>query len=351
MKVEVFMKKSFAFILFVLFFLNFSVFTESFSVQKLNEVNFSDIFESHSYKASFNDAFHINLPKDMTYVCGIEINMKIPEEIAAWRDSVSYSLYENITPKPNEKTKSYNGKKISYATLPSRLSLNVYIPLNQDFNIKDNPYSERIPVTPKLDNNDIFFKLQLVLKELPESFENLSINTTVKLVLIDKGKLNLSVEPSKQSSYPVLVKKNGSNKAKIEQKPKSKNYKVFIDDNPITSFSNLFLTTGEHHASIVSDSYRNELRTFIVEQGKTTNLSVELRGIEPTLNFICPLNTEIFFDEQNIENPKNTFIIEPGEHSVKMVVSDYEVVKTFIAQNGRSYSISLDINANVYEEY
>ena len=326
--------------------------SENFKVGKLWDISFGDVTETVDFKAGIDDAVHIKLPEDMTYVCGIEINMKIPEEIAAWRNSVAYSLYDDVKPKPSEKKKDYSGKRISYATIPGRLSLHIYIPLTQEFNIKDSPYSEKIPVTPKVDKKDLFFRLQLILEEAPETFGSAKIEISVKPVLIDKGRLNFSVEPAKQLNLPTLTKNADS--AKKSQKDtkceKSAKYTIFIDDKEIPNFNTMLLPTGEHHVSIVSESYRNELRTFIIEQAKTTNLSVELRSIEPTLIFICPMNTEIYFDEKLIENPKTAFIIEPGEHSAKMVVGDYEIVKNFTAVNGRSYTMSLDIDANIYEE-
>ena len=325
---------------------------EDFKIGRLRDVKFSEVTESVTFKAGINDAIHINLPEDMTYVCGIEINMKIPEEIAAWRNSVAYSLYEDVKPKPSEKKTEYSGKRISYATIPGRLSLNIYIPLTAEFNIKDSPYSEKIPVSPKGDKKDLFFRLQLAMEQVPETFGNAEIEATVKAVLIDKGKLNFSVEPARQLNLPVLTKENEQakkkqKKAKQAEKPE---YTIFIDDNEIQSTGAMLLPTGEHHVSIVSESYRNELRTFVIEQAKTTNLSVELRSIEPTLIFICPMNTEIYFDDKQIENPKTAFIIEPGEHSAKMIVGDYEIVKNFTAINGRSYTMSLDIDASIYEE-
>ncbi len=325
---------------------------EDFKIGKLKDVKFSEVTESVTFKAGINDAIHINLPEDMTYVCGIEINMKIPEEIAAWKNSVAYSLYDDVKPKPSEKKTEYSGKRISYATIPGRLSLNIYIPLTSAFSIKDSPYSEKIPVSHKENKKDLFFRLQLAMEQMPETFGDAQLEVTVKAVLIDKGKLNFLVEPAKQLNLPTLTKageqqKKQQKKSKKGEKPE---FTVFIDDKEIHETGEMLLPTGEHHVSIVSESYRNELRTFVIEQAKTTNLSVELRSIEPTLIFICPMNTEICFDDKQIDNPKTAFIIEPGEHSVKMTVGDYEIVKNFTAINGRSYTMSLDIAASIYEE-
>lgn len=329
-----------------------AVHAENFKVGEIRELKLAEAESTATVSAGVNDALRIRLPDDMTYVCGIELNMRIPETIAAWRDSVAYSLYEDVARQKG--SSELKGRRLSFATIPGRLSLNVYVPLTDEFNIKDNPYSERIPVMPKIIDNSVFFRFQLVMEDVPETFAGAMMDVTAKAVLIDKGTLSLTVEPAKQTDLPVLRSQGDGSKSEkknAKAKPKDgKKFTVYIDDKPITSFRNVLLDTGEHHASIVSDSYRNELRTFVIDKARTTNLSVELRGIEPTLIFVCPVNTQIFFDEKQIENPKTAFIIEPGEHSVKMVVGDYEIVKTISAVNGRSYTMSLDIDASIYEE-
>lgn len=319
--------------------------SEEFSVSEVDEVIFEDITQAVRFRAGLDDAIHVNLPEDMTYVCGIEINLKIPEEIAAWRDSVAYSLYELVIPQGRRR---FSGRRISYATIPGRLSLNVYIPLTDEFSIKDSPYSERIPVRPSLKRGDIFFRLQTAMaaKDLPDYFQDAQLEVSVKPVLVNKGRLNLSIVPASPLELPSLSsQKNGSKGAK-----KGGSYTLYIDDVRSEVGSLLLLPAGEHHVSVVSEDYRNELRTFIVEQARTTNLSIELRGIEPTLTFVCPKTTEIFFDETRVENPKSAFLIDPGEHSVKMVVGDYEIVRSFVAANGKSYTIRLDIDASIYDE-
>ncbi|MBR0098774.1 MAG: hypothetical protein IJP90_03565, partial [Treponema sp.] len=155
------------------------------------------------------------------------------------------------------------------------------------------------------------------------------LEITAKPVLKNKGALDLSVTP---------------------QSTEEKKYSVFIDDEPVQAYSHKLLPTGEHHLSIVSDSYRNELRTFRIEQAKTTSLSVNMRGIEPLVKLICPKDTKVFLDGLPVTNTTEAVSVTQGEHAVKFILGDYEIVKTISAMNGRTYSVNLNVDATISED-
>lgn len=314
----------------VVFSLALPFFAEDFRVHAVVPVQFSDIFSETKCTAGINDAIFITLPADMTYVSGIELHFKVPEIVAAWRDTIAYSLYEPITPRPSEKQIDYSGSRISVGTFPGKLSHTIYIPLSEQMEIKNSPYYEKIAVQPNSKQGFIFFRMQLAMKGVPEEFENALFEITAKPVLIEKGKLRLFV---------------------IEPKEKKETYSVFIDSNPFTASENgNLLSMGEHHLSISSENYRNEVRTFRIEQAKETVLTIPLRGIEPTIKLVSPENAQVFFDGVPVENARDAFEISQGEHIVKFIIGDYEVVRNITAVNGRSYTVNLSIDAAVTED-
>ena len=75
-----------------------------------------------------------------------------------------------------------------------------------------------------------------------------------------------------------------------------------------------------------------------------------MRGIEPLIKIIAPENANIQFDGNSITDTKNIFSTTPGDHVIKFTIGDYEVIKTINAVNGRSYTVSLDIDASVSED-
>lgn len=277
--------------------------------------------------ATMDDALLITLPADMTYVSGIELKFKIPEIIAAWRDTIAYSLYDDVTPRPSERTVDYEGTRISVNTFPGKLSHIVYIPLSEQIEIKQSPYHEKIAVMPNTKDGYVFFRMQLAMKGVPEDFENAVFDITAKPVLLNKGKLRL-----------IITEPNG------EHKP----YTIAIDEKPFKEGS--LLATGEHHLSITSDEYRNEVRTFRIEQAKTMELAVTMRGIEPLIKIVSPENAQIYFDGELLTATKDPFAVTQGDHTVRFVIGDYEVVRTVSAMNGRSYTVNLSVDAAVTED-
>ncbi len=300
---------------------------ESFRVHQLIPLRLS-ASESSDVSAGMNDAIAITLPDDMTYISGIELTVKIPTQIAEWPDSVAYSLYEGISPKPTPKNIDYSGNRSEVKTFPARLSTTIYIPLSKKFTIKNSPYSVRLKETQAKAGESVFFRMQLAMKGVPESFDKAKFQITAKAVLADEGRLSISI------SDP--TGKKGA-------------YSLFIDDKPVAiEKDGILLASGEHSLSVQSEVYRNEVRSFRIDKAKTTKLEVALRGIEPLVKISAPQNAKIFFDGNEVS--KKVFTTTPGEHSVKFTVGDYEVVKNLNAQNGRSYTVTLNVDASVSEE-
>ncbi len=284
--------------------------------------------------SGINDAIAIFLPADTTFLQALEIEIKIPDLISHYMGAVAYSIYTDISPVPSHEEIDYSGKRQMIDTLPGRLSLSLVIPLEQEHTIKQSPYTTILPVVYDKTDRFAFFRFQLVMKGIPESFDKETLGVTVKPVYVDKGKLSLDMK------YPLDEKHN----------PIEKPYSVFIDENPVVLDDNtLILDTGMHHLTIVSDFYRNETRVFTIEQAQNTSVSIQLRDIAPTLQLALPEGTTVFFNDNNIQNGKEPFIIEQGEHILRLIVGDYEITKTIQAVNGRSYTVNLSMEVDITE--
>ena len=172
------------------------------------------------------------------------------------------------------------------------------------------------------------------MKGIPESFDKELFDITIKPIYIDKGRLVLDLK------YPV------NQQLETIEKP----YTIFIDEIPTNlNDSNTILDTGIHHISIVSDFYRNETRIFTIEQAQSTLLEIQLRDIAPTLQFLIPAGTQIFLDDNLIENGEIPFIVSQGEHIIRCVIGDYEVIKSIQVINGRSYIVNLKFEMDILE--
>ena len=315
-------------------------YAESFRVHKLHNVELAGNFETKNIKIGINDAICVNLPGDMTFIDGIEVSMKVPQIIAEWSDTVVYSAYENLNPAPSEEKIDYSGNRLSVHTIPGRLSHIINIPLKTETEIKESPYAYLLTDLQNIAEKFVFLRFQLAMKGVPESFESAMFDINIKPILLNKGKLSLNISSPEKSSVSDEV-------SGIKQ------YSVYIDEKLITNnpeYKGILLETGEHHLALTSESYRNEVRTFRIEQAAETKLQITLKGIEPEIKIVSPENAAVFFDNEPLENIKTPFITTPGEHSVKFIIGDYEVVKNFSVVNGRTYTVNLDINASVTED-
>lgn len=299
--------------------------------QNLEELNHIESLDfSNTIEAEINDGVIIKLPDDMTYIEGIELKIKIPQLVAEWPNSVVYTFYNNLSPTPNTDVIDYRGVRAHTNIFPSRLSLVVQIPLKESIKLKASPYAAIVPFIPEIINNSIFFRLQLAMKGVPNDFEKSKFIITAKPIFTDKGKLELEILPPSNT----------------ELQP----YTVFIDGTDYThKEKELFLNTGLHSVSIVSDFYRNEVRNVMIAQTESSKVAITLRDITPEIHITAPDNAKIFIDGKEIENWSNVMQISQGDHSFRFVVGDYEIMKTVKAENGRSYTVSIGIDATITE--
>jgi hypothetical protein len=283
---------------------------------------------------SINDALAVELPDDRTFLKGVMLDLVIPTEIASFPGAVAYSFYDNISPGPAEGRIDYDGTRILFEVLPPRMGLSIGIPYGTPSALKTNPYIRLVPFTLSSNSSLIFFRIQLVMKGVPENVLNSLITVAVKPVYEDRGRLSLKIiYPRDKNNVPI-------------EKP----YTVFIDEQAVELAGGvLILDSGVHHLSIVSDFYRNETRTVTVPKAKTLALEVPLTDIAPLLAVSAPDGTEVFFDGEKIDAYQKAFPIAPGDHTVRFLLGGYESIKSIHAVNGRTYSVSVDFNIEITE--
>lgn len=321
-------KKTFS-ICFIIFFVFQLSFAENFRVRQNHCADFSTNTQSQTAKLGFNDSFSIILPKNNEFLEGLELEFKIPQELLQYKHCVGYAFYHKLSPTPSSENIDYNGTQLFIDTLPARLSMVVQIPVNENLKIEESPFAAILP-SMVLGNDDvIFLRLLPIMKGLPDNIEDLVFEITAKPILSSQGILNLSL------TFP-------------EENPKE--VAVFIDEKPVSSIKEpIRLEEGIHYLAVTSENYRTEVRTFSVERGKTSNLSVNLRDTTPELIVSAPANTKVLLDGEVFAWDKGTATILPGEHTLKFVLADYEVTKTFNAINGKTYNMALTIDIQYNE--
>ena len=305
---------------------------ESFRVSRVHELAVVQTPDSEgTARLGINEALAISLPADQTFIEGLELKFDIPEAVASWMDSVACSVYANISPTPKATQIDYSGTRAYVKTLPGKLSWVLQIPLKKENSIKSNNYTTKVDSVITPSSNIIFVRLQPVMKGVPEETLNAIVPITVKPILMNKGQLSFKLLPPEKKLEPCTI---------------------FIDDKmtPLSEDSRVLLDTGVHDISIISESYRNEVRTVRIERAKTTELTVEMKSLEPTLLITAPEGTEVLLDDVKCTSLGKEFVITEGEHKIKFTIGDYEIVRSITAIKGKTYtanfSLDLDISEN-----
>ena len=320
--------------LFILIFFisTLSLSAETFRVSKVHtaEINSSPDSEI-SVNLGINDSLAITLPENQEYIEGIELKFSIPEAVAYWMDSVACSIYENINPIPDSSRIDYSGSRIFVRTLPNKLSWVLQIPLKKENSIKSNNYTQKLDKIVNPADNIIFLRLQPVMKGVPDETLNSIIPITIKPILSNKGKLNLSLIPPENELNPCSI---------------------FIDDKMIIypTEEDIFLPAGVHDISIISEAYRNELRTVRIDQARQTDLTVKMKSINPTIFVSAPEGTAVFLDDNEFTQFDNETEIAEGEHKIKFVIGNYEMIRTINAIKGKTYKANFSLELQITEE-
>ena len=281
--------------------------------------------------AQADDAIVISLPEDTLFIEGVEILFKVPQEVAQWMDSVSWSFYNGVKPEPTENRTDYRGKRTTVGTFGDLLSLDLKVPLSKPNSIKQDAYSVYIDDIPDFKNGKIFLRLQQAVKDSSGIIGQASFDITVKPIYINRGRLSISLIPPEGEAL--------------------KDTELFIDGQEMRHTPDgILVTPGIHDISIVSGSYRNEVRTVTVAQAKTVELEVQLRDITPTIRLAIPIGTQAYCDGTKVEDPKQAMKLPQGRHSFRFVLGGYEISRQVDLVNGHNYTVALNIDASVSED-
>jgi len=285
--------------------------------------------EAQPVELGYNDAIAITFPKNITFLKGVEIEIKIPQDILAYRNSMAYGVYRQIQPAPTEKTIDYQGEQITLQSLPSRLSFVLQIPLQKTHGLKTGPYSTVLPYVYDASKGPLLFRLLPVMKGLPENIETLQFSVKIRPILTEEGGFQLKLAYPSDDMKPVSVR---------------------IDEVLVPNPEKMtVLAPGVHHLSIVSDDYRNEVRMFTVESARVTELAVPMQDTTPRLFLAAPENARIYVDAELVENSRESRTLQPGEHTIRFMIGDYELTKQITVEKGRDYTVSMLIDISVTE--
>ena len=315
----------------LLFFASNMLVCESFRVSKVSPVYITgQVQAEQTLSIGINEAVPIFLPEEKIYLESIEVKISIPNEIISWQDSVALSIYDNIRPRPSTAQIDYNGNRSFVRPLPARSSWILRIPLTNANLLKESAYETRLQEIPDIRSNFIFLRFQLAMKGVPDEVFSAIIALSVKPILANKGKLAL------ETVFPLGEKSE---------------FNLFIDGNKVDSLlGEYILSAGTHDIHISSENYRGETRSVRINTAKTTDLRVELRSISPALIIVAPDNAQVYLDNVRCKQIGKEFTVNEGNHSLKFVMGDYELIRNISFVKGKTYTVSLDVSLKIDEQ-
>lgn len=288
-------------------------------------------------KIGLNDALAVFIPEERLFLEGIEFKMEIPEETALWRDCCGAYIYDGIRPAPTEHQIDFSGSKIFFGVLPGKLSWVLQVPLTSKAQFKTNQYTKTIDKIPSAQGNFVFLRLQQIMKGVPDEVMNSKITITVRPILSDKG----------------LIKAGFTFPDQTDAQDNTANITVFIDNEPCLTEDiekGILLETGIHNISIISENYRTEVRKVRIDQAKKTELMIDLKSIEPTVIITAPEGAAVYLDDAEFNEMGKEFVLSEGEHKIKCIIGDYEIVRTLSVSKGRTYKVNLTVDLQIQED-
>jgi hypothetical protein len=283
-----------------------------------------------SMPLSYTDSALILLDKDTRFLRAVELEFTTPQSYVPYRGSLAIAVYADLDRIPEPGVADIQGRQILFEPIPNKI-LSIYqIPLRQVHGLRTSPYAAVLPEAVFPPSFPILFRVMPVIKGLSEDIEAMRFSLQVKPILSNEGAVRLIPR------YP----------ENLRDRP----FTVLIDDLVVENpGEEQMLREGEHHLAILSNDYRNENRVFIVERGKTLDLTIPLQDPTPLVIFEAPENALVFFDNLPVVSPGTPRPVEPGMHEVRFQLSDYSIVKSLAVQKGKTYRVSVAVDVQVSE--
>ncbi|HOX32298.1 MAG TPA: hypothetical protein PLB91_08200 [Spirochaetales bacterium] len=279
----------------------------------------------------YDEAIAVTFAKDSPFIQGFEIELKLPPAISASPGAFAYELWRRVEPAPDKSRYGYKGERIITQSLPSRAGFVIQIPVRRDHGLKSGPYATLLPTVVEAKDFPFLFKLVPLAKGSSPAIEAARIQVRVRPLLGEEGGLKLLLK------YPEAA---GERDALV----------VTVDEKRIDPQATILLKAGPHRLHVSSELYRDENRSFVVEQGRILELALELQDTAPLLVIEAPDSALVLLDGVRIDHvARPQMAIEPGEHSVSCKIGDYSLSRKFSIARGKTYRLVLSVDLQVQE--
>ncbi len=258
---------------------------------------------------------------------GLELTLTIPGDMNKYRDSFMINVYSRVDSEPDKTLNKYKGSKVISTVIPVSSKMFISIPMIKNSNQEQIPGSILTKTVPQTDF-PLLVSVNPVMKGIPDSVLKSIFKLELKPVISNKGILNLNIS---NNSEPT-------------------SYKIILDNKTIETEPYYTLEEGIHQIKIMSGTYKEISRSFVINRGETTKLNLILEPLLPVVIFEAPTGAKIILDGKKIDIVDGVGIqLSPGEHVVRMELGDYFISKKFTVSQEKNYKISLSLDILVQD--
>lgn len=315
---------------YIFFFSLVSFYPDSFRVSTLRTCSFEEgTWDPISFTVGYNDAVAFTVKSDCIFLEGMELEIKQNKTSMNYPNALAYTIYTAISPEPAKNRIDYTAKRVAGSVVPHRYSHIVKIPLRNTRNITAAKDGELIPLDRETAKAPFMLRFSPLMKGLPDSFEKEALTLIVRPLLIAEGGLRVNLMFPKSEHKPVTVK---------------------LNDDYLTPLNGLHLAMpGTYTVTVSSDAYRTEVRSCIIERGKTTDLEIRLTSITPLLRIRAPENVVVLLDDRALTLSQEPIPIESGVHLVVFKMGSYELTRQISVEEGKTYELTMTMDVLMQE--
>lgn len=296
-----------------------------------------ELSDGARFSMAYNESFAVTWPKESPFVQGFEIEIKLPQAAIAMPGALAWEMWRRLDPAPDRNRYGYTGDRLLTQPLPNRASLVLQVPVRKEHNLKSGPYSTVLPLMLEQKDFPFLFRFEAVAKGIPSDLETAQFQVRVRPLLTDEGAVRIALR------YPDAGADHGPIAVTVDDRrlPEGR----YVDGREA-----LVLKAGTHYLRISSDRYRDENRSFSLEQGRTLDLVIDLQDTAPLVTIEAPDSALLTLDGQKLgKDAKAGMAVEPGEHTVTCRIGDYVVTRKFTAYRGKAYRLVLQVELVVQE--
>jgi len=278
----------------------------------------------------------IGYPDDATFVEGVEIEVIVPEAIRNAPGSFAIYIYRSVKPPPEQRLMSFAATRVMLQPIPPGNRLFLLVPIRTPNDIHAGPGAVVAAAVVDKSSFPLLVSFQPIAKGIPPQAMTAEFRIFVRPIAGSKGGAHIVVSEAETgksivwaaSDSPIVVTLNG-------------------DPLPYQS-DRYLLDPGLYRIEIDSTAYNSETRTFEVDKGRTTEVSIPLDRPSAFARFAAPRGATVFVDGTQITSFERVRL-SPGEHTVVYRLGDYTVSRRFTAEQKKDYEISLFLDIMINE--